>query len=68
MLAMEAHTEVDVDVSERDVNRVEAGIRGGKSKLEVFPKLTGLTSEAKGKESFSRCVSPGKEKVLRFAM
>jgi hypothetical protein len=48
LLAMEAHTDEDVDVSEKDVNRVEAGVRRGRSRDEVFPKLGSLSSIAEG--------------------
>lgn len=40
MLAMEGHAAEDVKVSERDVNRVEKGMREGKSLADVFPRLT----------------------------
>ena len=48
LLAMEAHSAVDVDVSERDVNRVEKGIRAGLVRGDVFPRLDALTSIADG--------------------
>ena len=48
LLAMEAHTIEDVDISERDVNRVEAGIRRGQSREEVFPRLNNLISTSEG--------------------
>ena len=48
LLAMEAHTTEDVDISERDVNRIEAGIRRGQSRDEVFPRLNNLTSTSEG--------------------
>ncbi len=40
MLAMEGHAAEDVRVSERDVNRVQKGMKEGKSLGEVFPRLT----------------------------
>jgi len=40
MLAMEGHTAEDVKVSERDVNRVERGMKECKSLVDVFPRLT----------------------------
>ncbi len=39
MLALEAHVEPDTKVSDADVNRVVAGIRAGRSRRQVFPKL-----------------------------
>ena len=39
LLAMEAHTEPDTKVSDKDVTRVEAGIREGKQRTQVFPRL-----------------------------
>ena len=44
MLAMEGHAAEDVKVSERDVNRVEKGIRDGKSLSDVFPRLTTISA------------------------
>jgi hypothetical protein len=40
MLAMEGHAAEDVKVSERDVNRVEKGMKEGKGLDDVFPRLT----------------------------
>jgi HEPN domain-containing protein len=48
LLALEGHVAEDAEVSERDVNRVERGIRDGKSRDEVFPRLRGLGSETHG--------------------
>jgi hypothetical protein len=45
---MEAHATEEVEVSERDVNRVETGIKVGKSREEVFPRLNTLTSTVDG--------------------
>jgi hypothetical protein len=42
MLAMEGHAAEDARVSERDVNRVEKGIRDGKTLDQVFPRLTSV--------------------------
>lgn len=39
LLAMEAHTEPDTKVSDKDVTRVENGIREGKKRTQVFPRL-----------------------------
>lgn len=44
MLAMEGHAAEDVKVSERDVNRVEKGIRDGKDLSGVFPRLTTVSA------------------------
>ena len=48
LLAMEAHATEEVEVSERDGDRVEAGIRGGKNREEVFPRLNTLPSVTEG--------------------
>ena len=48
LLAMEAHSGEDVEVSERDVNRVVSGIRRGQSINEVFPVLGNLSSLTEG--------------------
>jgi hypothetical protein len=39
LLAMEAHTEPDTKVSDKDVRRVERGIRESKTRKQVFPRL-----------------------------
>ena len=48
LLAMEAHEDPDTKVSSRDVTRVERGIRAGKARGDVFPKLEGLSTEVSG--------------------
>ena len=48
LLAMEAHATEDVNISERDVNRVEDGIRRGQAREDVFPKLNDVTSTSEG--------------------
>lgn len=49
LLATEALSDpAAVQVSESDVNRVVRGIRDGKKREEVFPKLTGITSATTG--------------------
>lgn len=49
LLATEALTDPDaVEISESDVNRVLRGVREGKGREQVFPKLTGITSSATG--------------------
>jgi hypothetical protein len=40
MLAMEGHAAEDVKVSERDVDRVEKGMKEDKKLADVFPRLT----------------------------
>lgn len=45
MLAMEGHAAEDVRVSERDVNRVQKGMKEGKSLAEVFPRLTTVAAD-----------------------
>ena len=39
LLAMEGHISIEARVSERDVNRVESGVRDGKPLEQVFPRL-----------------------------
>jgi hypothetical protein len=39
LLAMEAYVDPDAQVNVTDVNRVENGIRAGKSRDQVFPRL-----------------------------
>jgi hypothetical protein len=48
LLALEAHVEPDTRVSDADVNRVEAGIKAGKTRTQVFPKLTGVAADVTG--------------------
>lgn len=48
LLAMEAHVEPDTRVSEKDVDRVEKGIRNGDSRNKVFPRLSDLTTTLDG--------------------
>jgi hypothetical protein len=48
LLALEGHVSEEALVSERDVNRVERGIRDGKPLEQVFPRLTALATEATG--------------------
>ncbi|MGC5255379.1 DUF3644 domain-containing protein [Gordonia sp. DT218] len=49
LLATEAVADADAaEVREDDVRRVTRGIREGKSRAQVFPKLTGYTSEIEG--------------------
>jgi hypothetical protein len=48
MLALEGHEAEEVDISERDVNRVERGVREGRAVYEVFPRLQGLGTAVEG--------------------
>ena len=49
LLATEALSDPDaVEISESDVNRVVRGIREGKTRGQVFPKLAGITSTTTG--------------------
>jgi hypothetical protein len=48
LLAMEGHVSDQVGLSERDVTRVERGIRAGHQRDEVFPRLQGLGTEVQG--------------------
>lgn len=44
LLALEAHVDEDTKVSDSDVNRVEKGIKTGKTRQQVFPKLNPLSA------------------------
>lgn len=48
LLAMEAHNEPDTKVSDSDVSRVEKGIRSGKKRDQVFPKLASVGASVAG--------------------
>ncbi len=48
LLALEAHVAEDTKVSDSDVNRVEKGIKAGKARQQVFPKLNPLSAEISG--------------------
>lgn len=48
LLALEGHEADEVEVSERDVNRVERGVREGRAPYEVFPRLQGLGTQVDG--------------------
>ena len=48
LLAMEAHFVDDVEVSERDVSRIEKGLRAGHHIGEVFPRLALLSTDVGG--------------------
>ena len=48
LLALESHTSEDVAVNERDVNRVEKGVREGGTLDQVFPRLSTLSTRITG--------------------
>jgi hypothetical protein len=50
LLALESHAVDGVEVTEGDVNRVEAAIRRGEARDTVFPRLSGLSSKSTGLE------------------
>lgn len=47
LLSVEAHV-ADVDLSEKDVRRVEAGVRNGSTLGQVFPRLASLAATVTG--------------------
>jgi hypothetical protein len=48
LLAMEAHMVEEVEVSERDINRIERAIKAGKEFAAVFPRLSNLAASVEG--------------------
>jgi len=48
LLAMEAHVEPDARVSDKDVTRVERGIREGDTRDQVFPRLEEIATAIDG--------------------
>lgn len=48
LLAMEAHVEPDTWVSAKDVRRVLTGVRAGKSREQVFPRLSQVAAAVSG--------------------
>lgn len=48
LLAMEAHVEPDTRVSVTDVRRVLSGIRAGKTREQVFPRLSQVAAAVSG--------------------
>lgn len=48
LLALEAHVSEDVRVSDTDVNRVENGIKDGKTRATVFPRLGSVSADISG--------------------
>jgi len=47
-LAMEAHTVNEVNVSEKDIDRIEKAIREKKAFKDVFPRLVALGTNVEG--------------------
>ncbi len=48
LLAMEAHVDPDAEVSVSDVNRVEKGVKAGKTRDQVFPRLGEIGAAVSG--------------------
>lgn len=48
LLALEAHVAEDTKVSDSDVDRVENGIKDGRTREQVFPKLNTLAADISG--------------------
>ncbi|MGH7641717.1 MAG: hypothetical protein ACRENX_01640 [Candidatus Dormibacteria bacterium] len=48
LLALEAHVTGEVSVSMHDIERVERGVRAGKSRGQAFPRLAELDSQVSG--------------------
>jgi hypothetical protein len=48
LLALEAHVAENTKVSDSDVNRVEKGIKAGKTRQQVFPALNPLAAHISG--------------------
>lgn len=48
LLALEAHASEDTKVSDSDVDRVEKGVKTGKTRQQVFPKLNQLAADISG--------------------
>jgi len=48
LLALEAHVDSDVRVSDKDVARVEKAIKAGSQRAQVFPKLNNLGTTIEG--------------------
>ncbi|WP_200922557.1 DUF3644 domain-containing protein [Frigoribacterium sp. Leaf8] len=68
LLAMEAHAEPETIVSDKDVTRVEAGIREGKERTQVFPRLSkvGASISGEGLEVQVRFVKHQDALAVRF--
>lgn len=48
LLALEGHVREEPEVSERDVDRAERGVRGGRERGQVFPSLDALGTQVTG--------------------
>ena len=48
LLAMEAHVGAAAQVSAKDVDRVERGIKAGRARTEVFPRLSDVSAQIDG--------------------
>jgi len=48
LLAMEAHTAEEVEVSEKDINRIEKAVKAGGEFSTVFPRLSNLAATVEG--------------------
>lgn len=48
LLAMEGHVASNVEVSERDINRIEKALKGGRDWREIFPRLTAIVTQIVG--------------------
>ena len=48
MLAMEAIVQDGVEISEKDINRIEKAVKDGKTFEEVFPRLNTIGTETEG--------------------
>lgn len=48
LLALESHVVEEISVSERDIDRIERAIRGGKEIVEIFPRLSTIGTETHG--------------------
>jgi hypothetical protein len=48
LLALESHVVDEVAVSEKDIDRIERAIRGGKQIEEIFPRLSTIGTETTG--------------------
>lgn len=48
LLAMEAHAGAEAKVSNLDVNRIEKGVKAGKSREELLPNLSGIGAQIVG--------------------
>lgn len=61
LLAMESHVDPDAQVSVTDVNRVEKGVKAGKTRDQVFPRLgeVGAAVTGQGLEVQVRFVKQG---------